>query len=178
MQVKNNRYRCYFCGSTEIKIPAIGISLSMAGDEYSFCEKCLSGMTADEFWEEFFISLGYAYPPKLAKWAQKTWDKGITLEEGRYPKSNRNFSTSPSSKKLHKQNSERQKITNALRYKVMRRDGFQCVLCGATGRDSQLQVDHIIPISKGGKTQLNNLRTLCRRCNSGKGNKIDSDKSL
>lgn len=58
----------------------------------------------------------------------------------------------------------------------MRRDSFQCVLCGATGKDNILVVDHIKPISKKGKTEMENLRTVCRSCNSGKLDKIESYK--
>ena len=56
---------CFFCGSSNIRLPLIGISLGMAGDDYSFCEKCLKGMNADDFWKEFFNKLKYDYPPKL-----------------------------------------------------------------------------------------------------------------
>jgi len=68
---------------------------------------------------------------------------------------------------------ERAKVTNGLRYDIMRRDNFHCVLCGATGKDDQLVIDHIIPIAKGGKTELDNLRTLCFSCNSGKRDKVE-----
>lgn len=65
-------------------------------------------------------------------------------------------------------------MTDSLRYDVMKRDGFKCVLCGATAGDGiKLHVDHIFPVSKGGKTELNNLRTLCDRCNLGKKAKYD-----
>ena len=66
-------------------------------------------------------------------------------------------------------------MTNSLRYDVMKRDGFKCVLCGASQKDgAKLHVDHIKPIAKGGKTEMSNLRTLCDRCNSGKRDKYDS----
>lgn len=65
---------------------------------------------------------------------------------------------------------ERNKLTKAMRYDVLRRDNFRCVICGKSSQDgSLLHVDHIIPIAKGGKTELNNLRTLCSDCNLGKG---------
>lgn len=56
----------------------------------------------------------------------------------------------------------------SLRRQVFDRDGHSCVKCG--GRDD-LQCDHIIPSSKGGRTELDNLQTLCRPCNSGKKDK-------
>lgn len=69
---------------------------------------------------------------------------------------------------------ERAKMSNSLRYDIMKRDGFRCVLCGAKASDGiTLHVDHIIPIAKGGKTEWDNLRTLCDRCNSGKRDKYD-----
>lgn len=54
------------------------------------------------------------------------------------------------------------------RYAVLKRDGFQCVACGATGKDARLEVDHIIPRSKGGSNDMSNLQTLCFECNRGK----------
>ena len=65
---------------------------------------------------------------------------------------------------------ERSLMTPKLRYQVLRRDGFRCCICGASSRDGvKLHVDHIKPVSKGGKTEIRNLRTLCDRCNLGKG---------
>jgi len=68
---------------------------------------------------------------------------------------------------------ERSKMTNTLRYKILNRDNNRCQVCGSTQSDGvKLQVDHIIPVSKGGKTEENNLQTLCDRCNSGKSDKV------
>ncbi len=62
-----------------------------------------------------------------------------------------------------------------LRFKVLQRDLFRCLLCGrspATELGCELHVDHIIPFSKGGKTTLENLQTLCSKCNIGKSNRM------
>ena len=68
---------------------------------------------------------------------------------------------------------ERTKVTPSLRYDVMRRDGFRCCLCGRTAANGvELEVDHIIPVSRGGNTTYSNLQTLCRECNRGKGTKL------
>ncbi len=66
--------------------------------------------------------------------------------------------------------------SKSLRYDVMSRDGFKCVLCGrspATTPGLELHIDHIIPYSSGGETVLDNLQTLCSDCNLGKSDKID-----
>lgn len=71
---------------------------------------------------------------------------------------------------------ERGEISDSLRYDVLRRDNFKCVICGASANEgTRLHVDHIVPISKGGKSIASNLRTLCERCNVGKLDKIEND---
>lgn len=60
-----------------------------------------------------------------------------------------------------------------LRFKVLLRDNFTCCGCGkspATSVGTILHVDHVLPWSKGGETVLENLRTLCSKCNIGKSN--------
>lgn len=60
-------------------------------------------------------------------------------------------------------------IPKRLRFLVLRRDGYRCQLCGLTQADGvQLEVDHKVPVAKGGKTDEDNLWTLCHPCNNGK----------
>lgn len=69
---------------------------------------------------------------------------------------------------------ERMKVNDSLRYDVLKRDGFKCQICGSSVNDGvKLHVDHIFPVSRGGQTTMNNLRTLCSRCNMGKRDKIE-----
>lgn len=69
---------------------------------------------------------------------------------------------------------ERAKVTPGVRYDVFLRDHFRCVICGSAQSDGvKLHVDHIIPVSKGGTSDMSNLRTLCDRCNMGKRDKIE-----
>lgn len=65
-----------------------------------------------------------------------------------------------------------QKAPFALRFHVLARDNFTCGYCGSKPPEVKLEVDHIVPRSKGGKAVLSNLRTSCYACNIGKGNKI------
>jgi len=66
-------------------------------------------------------------------------------------------------------------VPDSLRYKVLKKSNFRCDLCGATKYDRPLDVDHIIPRSKKGKTEESNLQVLCSKCNRSKGNKDDTD---
>lgn len=66
-------------------------------------------------------------------------------------------------------------INLRIRFIVLKRDNFKCRICGASpAKDStvELHVDHIIPWSKGGETVLENLQTLCSKCNLGKSDLI------
>jgi len=70
-------------------------------------------------------------------------------------------------------NPERAKITKSVRYDILKRDHFRCVLCGRGAEDGvKLQVDHFIPIAGGGTSEYDNLRTLCEDCNLGKSAKM------
>lgn len=69
---------------------------------------------------------------------------------------------------------ERKYMNDKLRYDVLKRDNFKCKKCGISAKDgAKLHVDHIIPVSKGGKTTISNLQTLCDRCNLGKSDKLN-----
>jgi hypothetical protein len=70
----------------------------------------------------------------------------------------------------------RRKIPLSLRFRILQRDRFRCVLCGtspASGSPFPLHVDHVRPWSKGGKTVEHNLRTLCEPCNLGKSDRLE-----
>lgn len=61
----------------------------------------------------------------------------------------------------------RSEMTIKLRFKIIKRDNFQCTYCGSSDR---LEVDHIIPVSRGGSNEESNLTTACFKCNRGKSN--------
>lgn len=64
-------------------------------------------------------------------------------------------------------------LTNDLRQKIKIRDNYTCQICGKYMPDEVgLQIDHIVPVSKGGKTVESNLQVLCSKCNARKGDKL------
>lgn len=66
---------------------------------------------------------------------------------------------------------ERGKVSNKMRFSIYKRDGYRCCICGRSEISDRLEIDHIKPIAKGGKSTYDNLQTLCRRCNKNKGDK-------
>ena len=70
-------------------------------------------------------------------------------------------------------------INYRTRFKVMQRDDFKCQICGASPAMQAgvlLHVDHIVPVAKGGQATMDNLQTLCQKCNLGKSD-LDMNKS-
>jgi len=61
-------------------------------------------------------------------------------------------------------------VPDRLRWRVLERDNFTCKACGRdrVNDNVKLEADHILAWTKGGETVLDNLQTLCRKCNSGK----------
>lgn len=67
----------------------------------------------------------------------------------------------------------RRPVPLRVRHQVLERDKFRCQDCGASpATGAVLEVDHTIPVSKGGTNELSNLRVLCADCNRGKSDRI------
>ena len=76
---------------------------------------------------------------------------------------------------------QRALMTAKLRERIKVRDNFTCKICSLSTSDEKnllLEIDHIIPLSKGGKSTEDNLQVLCWRCNRSKGSKTDHVPSL
>lgn len=74
---------------------------------------------------------------------------------------------------------ERQKIeervyfNKAQKIKMLEKSKYRCCHCGKSiDIDNDFSVEHVIPISKGGTNEADNLIALCNRCNSIKGNMV------
>lgn len=70
---------------------------------------------------------------------------------------------------------QRSLMTSKLRQQIKERDSFTCQTCGnSTSKEPNLllEIDHKVPVAKGGLTVETNLQTLCWRCNRSKGSKL------
>jgi len=74
---------------------------------------------------------------------------------------------------------KRKAIPKSVRFEVFKRDSFTCQYCGRAAPDVILELDHILPVSKGGENDITNLITSCKACIQGKGARtLDDDAVL
>lgn len=81
----------------------------------------------------------------------------------------------PSSIRLFHSTERQWKIPPVSRKEILRRDAHQCQYCG---NRKQLTIDHVIPLSIGGKHIWNNVVIACSTCNSRKGNKTPEEAKM
>lgn len=99
--------------------------------------------------------LGYNVPNWLLLYKQLT---GINFQTNLYDYSSKD---------------QRKLMTRDLRVSIMQRDNYTCRMCGKYMPDEVgLHIDHIIPVTKGGKSVPDNLQVLCDKCNLRKSNKM------
>ena len=80
-----------------------------------------------------------------------------------------NFETNLST---YRDKDQRKLMTKELRELIAIRDNYTCQICGKYMPDGVgLHIDHIVPVSKGGKSVPSNLQVLCSKCNGQKSNK-------
>lgn len=65
------------------------------------------------------------------------------------------------------------RIPPEVRKYVFERDRYQCKSCGKTNLETNLTIDHIIPLARGGQNDISNLQTLCTACNQRKKHYLD-----
>lgn len=73
---------------------------------------------------------------------------------------------------------KRKAIPQSTRFEVFKRDSFRCQYCGRSAPDVVLNLDHVVPVSKGGDNDIMNLVTSCVECNGGKGAVMLDDNSV
>ena len=108
------------------------------------------------FFHVYFIipDMSLEYP--LEKWAEEAKEKLVNRAKG-----------------LNKQIKvkKREPIGPKLRHEVFKRDEYKCLECGKGKHETTLHIDHIVPVSQNGTDELNNLQTLCEKCNLAKSNR-------
>jgi hypothetical protein len=179
-------------GTSRAAFVAAGLSLSKLGCRYTE-EECFHNMLT--------VWTHYGRPPKYLEMGQPpskvgskaymkwfgSWNKApaafverVNADSDAPAMAAPTITDTPVAEQLAAtaQNSNRDKrgISLGLRFRVLHRDRFKCVLCGDSPSANPacvLHVDHIVPWSKGGRAAMDNLRSLCGSCNLGRGNRYE-----
>jgi HNH endonuclease len=117
---------------------------------------------------ESFICIGEGREPELEKMLKqfKKWYVKLGKTKNDMEKENVNLSEIPELDSYSF-------VRAGKWWAVLARDKWRCLSCGRSAQENGvlLEVDHIIPRSKGGSDDMSNLQTLCKKCNIGKSNK-------
>ena len=70
---------------------------------------------------------------------------------------------------------KRRRESGKRRFHIFVRDKFRCQYCATKFQPADLTLDHILPSSRGGSDEPENLATSCRRCNQRKGNRTPDE---
>ncbi len=70
------------------------------------------------------------------------------------------------------------KTPQATRKNIFTRDGHRCMYCGAKKQGAELELEHVIPKSRGGKKSWENLVAACRKCNSRKNDRTPEEAGM
>lgn len=71
-----------------------------------------------------------------------------------------------------------QKKIKFSRQNVLARDKFRCQYCGARGREVVLTFDHVVPRSRGGRTEWENIVMACQECNHTKADRTPKEAGM
>ena len=102
---------------------------------------------------------------------KKTKKSTVSTSQSASNKKSKQKSPSTKSKKTQKNSKRSRYISPSVRVDVLNGDLYKCVFCGRNAQQIELEIDHIIPFSQGGSNNIDNLQTLCRDCNRGKGSR-------
>jgi hypothetical protein len=163
-------------------------ALTKAGLEHRFVERIYTDQQCFENWAATWTELGRTPEyremnslPSIVgtkaymRWG--TWRKALKafVEWANTAESStpliRETDTPRATAEIRSTVEDRHDIPLRLKWRVHLRDSFRCIACGKNPPQHgvTLHADHIKPWADGGKTTLENLRTLCELCNLGKG---------
>lgn len=164
--VQKARYDSEIAAITE-KTTTKDYEFTMPLEKYIKLEDEIISKYIFKFYDDQYFYVNVSYTSPKGKSSYNAYWKVYYTSLPKYKKKSESSSTYQSHASY-----ERSLMTPGLRHDILKRDNFRCQYCGATANDGvKLHIDHIHPVSKGGKTVKENLQTLCERCNIGKGAK-------
>jgi 5-methylcytosine-specific restriction endonuclease McrA len=118
-------------------------------------------------WDPELVHFGSRWPGDAEQFARVLVDVGLLDwdgEELRCHDWSDHVRTRPQITALRK---EWERLAPRLRGEIFERDGYRCQICG--GDSGPFEIDHVLPLARGGTNDLDNLQTTCFSCNRSKG---------
>jgi hypothetical protein len=131
-------------------------------------------------WELSQPKISYnTYKQRFGSWTKAClefikYNMGEIVSDNEFVISAKRDSSKFKTKRIEYLKENTRNVPLTLRFEILKRDNYRCVVCGkspVTDIGTKLHIDHIIPFSKGGKSTIDNLQTLYEDCNLGKGDK-------
>ena len=140
------------------------------------CEGCISNLRYEdkerqEYQVEYYRKY-YEDNKDRCKNQMRQWQKDNAEHLRRYRKDNPEiFRAKAASRRARKANNGGTHTGKDIKF-LLSLANQQCLRCGEL---LGLEIDHVTPLSKGGRNDIANLQVLCKSCNSGKGNRNSDD---
>jgi 5-methylcytosine-specific restriction endonuclease McrA len=121
--------------------------------------------------------LGVVEMPRAVRLIWKHLAEVVELDGDRVLRSQRFVFPAPSVIRLVEYVDVRRRQGRSLsqRHRVLARDRFRCQYCGVKGTAFELTLDHILPRSRGGRAEADNLCAACKPCNQRKGDRTPDE---
>lgn len=104
---------------------------------------------------------------KNAEWQEENREK-VRAKSAKWQAANRDKSNAKTHRRRTRKTNAGGSFTASEWRKLCKRYDGRCLRCG---EKTKLTADHVIPVSKGGSSNISNIQPLCLSCNSSKGNK-------
>lgn len=137
------------------------------------CSKCKQYKSTSEFCRHKYGRDGIDSQCKKCKAEYKRWYRLAFPDKARAEwrrKSKESHAATERNRRARKKNAGGSHTSSEIKWLYDLQHG-RCVYCGVC-LGEKYHVDHIVPISKGGRNDLANLQILCQRCNDRKSNKM------
>ena len=160
----------FLYGFIELVIfPCSTWSIFIFTGSYYICPIMVFSMLLVSFISVFIYIFVYCVPKEKKHKAKTRYDLGYDYDMEKHLAD----SSPPVEEIPHEEVSvpKRKNLTPKQRHEIWKRDNFTCQYCGRTINETPLEIDHILPVSKGGTNASSNLQTLCQDCNREKYNK-------
>ena len=96
--------------------------------------------------------------------------KIATLPDDKWREFVTSYANDPANVRFETYRDEYNKLRSKIKKAVFARDQHKCRKCGAT---DNLEIDHIVPLVRGGSNDLNNIQILCMHCNRTKSDRLE-----